>query len=193
MNFSKHEIYVLAVLNEYFFSSSFMRNSSGQDRTRHSIDFRWRCYGVVMKLDGHIMKLDAVLLTFRQKKIPLERGRLYQTICSYWYKFPTDDAVMKSVFLAVQQATKKWTMPIRNWGVILNQFMIIFEHRLDLWLLGYTLRGRVSAAVLYFRSVATRRKKDWSKPKIHQGNFWIIVFSLQIAIRNKKCRIVVFT
>ena len=46
--------------------------------------------------------------------------------------FPTDDAVMKSVFLAVQQATKKWTMPIQNWGVILNQFMIIFEHRLDL-------------------------------------------------------------
>lgn len=46
--------------------------------------------------------------------------------------FPTDDAVMKSVFLAVRQATKKWTMPIRNWGVILNQFMIIFEHRLDI-------------------------------------------------------------
>ena len=46
--------------------------------------------------------------------------------------FPTDDAVMKSVFLAVRQATKKWTMPIQNWGVILNQFMIIFEHRLDL-------------------------------------------------------------
>ncbi len=46
--------------------------------------------------------------------------------------FPTDDAVMKSVFLAVQQATRKWTMPIRNWGVILNQFMIIFEDRLEL-------------------------------------------------------------
>ena len=46
--------------------------------------------------------------------------------------FPTDDAVMKSVFLAVRQATKKWTMPIQNWGVILNQFMIIFEHRLDI-------------------------------------------------------------
>jgi putative transposase len=46
--------------------------------------------------------------------------------------FPTDEAVMKSVFLAVQEATKKWTGPIQNWGVILNQFMIMFENRLKL-------------------------------------------------------------
>lgn len=46
--------------------------------------------------------------------------------------FPTDDAVMKSVFLAVNEVTKKWTMPIRDWGLILNQFMIIFEQRLNL-------------------------------------------------------------
>ena len=46
--------------------------------------------------------------------------------------FPTDDAVLKSTFLAVQEATKKWTMPIRDWGTILNQFMIIFEDKLIL-------------------------------------------------------------
>lgn len=46
--------------------------------------------------------------------------------------FPTDDAVKKSVFLALGEVTKKWTMPIRNWGVILNQFMIIFENRVQL-------------------------------------------------------------
>ena len=46
--------------------------------------------------------------------------------------FPTDDAVLKSTFLAVQEATKKWIMPIRDWGTILNQFMIIFEDRLIL-------------------------------------------------------------
>ena len=46
--------------------------------------------------------------------------------------FPTDDAVMKSVYLAVREATKKWTMPIRNWGVILNQFLTIFEQRVRL-------------------------------------------------------------
>ena len=46
--------------------------------------------------------------------------------------FPTDDAVLKSVFLALREATKKWTMPIRDWGIVLNQFMLIFEERLKL-------------------------------------------------------------
>lgn len=46
--------------------------------------------------------------------------------------FPTDEAVMKSVYLAVREATRKWTMPIRNWGVILNQFLTIFEKRVQL-------------------------------------------------------------
>lgn len=46
--------------------------------------------------------------------------------------FPTDEAVMKSVFLALRESTKKWTMPIRNWGVILNQFLAIFENRFKL-------------------------------------------------------------
>lgn len=46
--------------------------------------------------------------------------------------FPTDEAVMKSVYLAVREASKKWTMAIRDWGVILNQFIIIFGDRLKL-------------------------------------------------------------
>jgi transposase-like protein len=44
--------------------------------------------------------------------------------------FPTDDAVKKSVYLALNEITKKWTMPIRNWGVIHNQFITIFENRI---------------------------------------------------------------
>lgn len=43
--------------------------------------------------------------------------------------FPTDQAVVKSVYLAIREATRKWTMPIRNWGIVLNQFLIIFEER----------------------------------------------------------------
>ena len=44
--------------------------------------------------------------------------------------FPTDDAVKKSVYLALNEVTKKWTMPIRKWGIILSQFMTIFEDRI---------------------------------------------------------------
>ena len=46
--------------------------------------------------------------------------------------FPTDDAVLKSVYLALREATKKWSMPIQNWGLILNQFLTIFEKRVQL-------------------------------------------------------------
>ncbi len=44
--------------------------------------------------------------------------------------FPTDEAVKKSVYLALGEITKKWTLPIRNWGIILNQFMTIFTDRI---------------------------------------------------------------
>jgi len=44
--------------------------------------------------------------------------------------FPTDDSARKVVYLAIQQASKKWTMPIRNWKPALNRFIIEFEERL---------------------------------------------------------------
>ncbi len=44
--------------------------------------------------------------------------------------FPTDDSAKKVVYLAVMDASKKWTMPIRNWKTALNRFMIAFEDRL---------------------------------------------------------------
>ncbi len=44
--------------------------------------------------------------------------------------FPTDDSAQKVVYLAIMDASKKWTMPIRNWKSALNRFMIEFEERL---------------------------------------------------------------
>ena len=44
--------------------------------------------------------------------------------------FPTDDSAKKVVYLAIMDASKKWTMPIHNWKAALNRFMIDFEDRL---------------------------------------------------------------
>lgn len=44
--------------------------------------------------------------------------------------YPTDDALRKSVYLSVAQISRKWTMPIPNWGVIMGQLMIFFEDEL---------------------------------------------------------------
>lgn len=46
--------------------------------------------------------------------------------------FPTDESLKKSVFLSLMQISKKWTQPIHNWGLILNQFLAIFENRVQL-------------------------------------------------------------
>lgn len=44
--------------------------------------------------------------------------------------FPTDEAANKVVYLAIQEASKRWTMPIHHWKNALNRFMIEFEDRL---------------------------------------------------------------
>lgn len=46
--------------------------------------------------------------------------------------FPTDQAVIKSTFLALNETTKKWNKPIPNTGLIINQFINIFEQRVGL-------------------------------------------------------------
>lgn len=38
--------------------------------------------------------------------------------------YPTDDAVRKSVYLSIQEISKKWSMPIRDWGIIIGQLTI---------------------------------------------------------------------
>lgn len=44
--------------------------------------------------------------------------------------FPTDEAALKQLYLALRNISKKWTMPIRDWGLALNRFTIMFPNRL---------------------------------------------------------------
>lgn len=44
--------------------------------------------------------------------------------------FPTEEAALKLLFLALQQAQKKWTMPIHNWKAALNYFSILWPERM---------------------------------------------------------------
>jgi len=44
--------------------------------------------------------------------------------------FPSTDAVMKLLYLALNKISKKWTMPIRDWGAAINQFAIIYGDRM---------------------------------------------------------------
>ena len=45
--------------------------------------------------------------------------------------FPDSQALMKALYLATTEATKKWTMPIRNWGRVYGEFSIMYEDRIS--------------------------------------------------------------
>ena len=44
--------------------------------------------------------------------------------------FPTEESARKVIYLAISEASRKWTMPIRNWKPALNHFIIEFEEQL---------------------------------------------------------------
>jgi putative transposase len=44
--------------------------------------------------------------------------------------FPTDEAALKLLYLALQNIARKWTMPIKEWKAALNRFAILFEDRM---------------------------------------------------------------
>ena len=43
--------------------------------------------------------------------------------------FPNDDSALKIIYLAVQKASARWTMPIRDWKAAMNRFAIEYEDR----------------------------------------------------------------
>ena len=45
--------------------------------------------------------------------------------------FPNENSLLKLLYMGIQNAEKKWTMPIRNWNLTLSQLAIFFEGRLD--------------------------------------------------------------
>jgi len=46
--------------------------------------------------------------------------------------FPNDEAAMKLIFMILRRISKRWTMPIRNWGEALHQFAVIYGQRVPL-------------------------------------------------------------
>lgn len=45
--------------------------------------------------------------------------------------FPNQDSLLKLLYMGIQNASKKWTMPIQNWSLTISQLVIFFEGRLD--------------------------------------------------------------
>jgi transposase-like protein len=46
--------------------------------------------------------------------------------------FPNENSLLKLLYMGIQNAQKKWTMPMRNWSLTISQLAIFFEGRLDM-------------------------------------------------------------
>jgi putative transposase len=44
--------------------------------------------------------------------------------------FPNEESALKLLFLAIRQASKKWTMPVQNWSQALNYFTVLWPERM---------------------------------------------------------------
>ena len=44
--------------------------------------------------------------------------------------FPSDTALLKALYLSTFEATKKWSMPLRNWGKVYGELSIMYDGRL---------------------------------------------------------------
>ena len=45
-------------------------------------------------------------------------------------QYPNAESAIKLIYMAIHEASKRWTLPIKNWKGALNHFAILFEDRL---------------------------------------------------------------
>lgn len=88
----------------------------------------WSCWEHLITLFEHPPGIRKVIYTTNSIE------SLNSVICKATKRrklFSNDVSDMKLVYLAVQDPAKKWTMPIRNWKVVMNRFMIEFGDRIS--------------------------------------------------------------
>ncbi len=54
----------------------------------------------------------------------------YRRLNSQRSVFPSDTALLKALYLSTFEATKKWTMPVHNWGKVYGELAIMYDGRL---------------------------------------------------------------
>ena len=96
------------------------------DKYPHSIrswENNWETLTAFLEYPEQIRRIIYTTNTIESFNSMIRRDTSKKTI------FPSDDAVFKSLYLAIRSINKKWKNTIWNWGLIANQFLVIFEHR----------------------------------------------------------------
>jgi putative transposase len=102
--------------------------ASSWDARYPSISKSWRSnWGRVIPMFGLPDDIRrAVYTTNAIESLNMSLRKVIKTRAS----FPNDEAAFKLLYLALRNAAKKWTMPIKNWSGAMQAFSIIFEGRM---------------------------------------------------------------
>lgn len=100
--------------------------SSSYPNAMKSWDVNWDAISPIFKFSADVRKV--IYTTNAIESL----NSTYRRLNSQRSVFPNDKALMKSLYLATLQATKKWTQPLRNWGKVYGEFAIMYEGRIPL-------------------------------------------------------------
>jgi len=84
----------------------------------------WDCITPIFKFSP-----DVRALVYTTNSIE-SLNSVYRRLNSQRSVFPDDKALLKALYLATSEATKKWTLPLRNWGPAYGELCIMYEGRL---------------------------------------------------------------
>jgi putative transposase len=78
-----------------------------------------------------LLKFASVALFFTTNAIESLNSVIRKAINNRKF-FSSDQSALKVIYLAIQNASKKWTMSLHDWRAAMNRFAIEFEDRMPL-------------------------------------------------------------
>jgi len=86
----------------------------------------WECLSVFYEFSSEIRRMIYTTNIIENLNRVIRKYTKGKTI------FPGDEAVQKTVYLAVQHIARKWSMPVQHWQKILAQFAVLYPDKINL-------------------------------------------------------------
>ena len=85
----------------------------------------WDCISPIFKFSADVRKVIYTTNAIESLNSSYKKLNRQRSI------FPSDTALLKALYLATFEATKKWTLPLRNWGKVYGELSIMYGDRIE--------------------------------------------------------------
>ena len=90
-----------------------------------SWNVNWDCISPIFKFSADVRKFIYTTKTIESLNSCYRRLNCQRSV------FSSDTALLKALYLATFEATKKWTLPLRNWGKVYGELSIMYGDRIE--------------------------------------------------------------